>query len=71
MVKKMTETILDGIREPFKIKEVERKYPFKYEESMNGVLLQELARYNMLIVQIKTSLNTLLKTLEGQIVSTA
>ena len=61
----MTETILDGIREPFKIKEVEMKYPFKYEDSMNGVLLQELARYNMLIITIKTSLNTLLKTLEG------
>ena len=39
MVKKMTEDILAGIREPFKIKEIERNYPFKYEESMNSVLL--------------------------------
>ena len=39
LVMKMTQDILAGIREPFKIKEVERKYPFSYEESMNAVLL--------------------------------
>lgn len=39
LVKTMTEDILSTIREPFKIKEVERKYPFTYEESMNSVLL--------------------------------
>ena len=39
MVMKMTQDILAGIREPFKIKEVERRYPFSYEESMNAVLL--------------------------------
>lgn len=27
------------IREPFKIKEIEKEFPFKYEESMNSVLL--------------------------------
>merc|ERR1712079_138992 len=71
LVKKMTESILDGVREPFKIKEIERKYPFDYEESMNSVLLQELARYNALIETIKSTLNTLLKTVEGKIVSNA
>lgn len=69
MVKKMTEDILAGIREPFKIKEIERNYPFKYEESMNSVLLQELARYNTLIETILESLNIMLKTLEGKLVS--
>ena len=39
MVKKMTEDILEGVREPFKIKDVERMYPFEYEESMNSTLL--------------------------------
>ena len=71
MVKKMTQDILSSLREPFKIKEVERKYPFKYEESMNSVLLQELARYNTLIETILDSLSTLLKTLEGKLVSNA
>lgn len=67
----MTKDILDSIREPFKIKEVERKYPFQYEESMNSVLLQELARYNSLIVVIRESLAVMLKTLEGLVVSNA
>jgi dynein heavy chain len=67
----MTKEILLKIREPFKIKEVEALYPFSYEESMNSVLLQELARYNKLIEVVKGSLNTLLKTLEGKFVTTA
>ena len=67
----MTEDILKQIREPFKIKEVERVYPFRYEESMNSVLLQELARFNKLIETIKTTLQTLLKTLKGEFVTNA
>ena len=66
---KMTEDILSSVREPFKIKEVEKHYPFKYEESMNSVLLQELARYNTLIETIRSTLHTLLKTLAGKQVS--
>lgn len=71
LVKKMTEDIMTSVREPFKIKEVERKYPFTYEESMNSVLLQELARYNTLIECIRASLESMLKTLEGKLVSSA
>lgn len=52
----MTIEILEMIREPYKIKEVEAIYPFRYEESMNSVLLQELARYNKLIEVMKGSL---------------
>ena len=68
---KMTQDILAQIREPFKIKEVEKKFPFKYEESMNSVLLQELARFNSLIEVIKETLSTLQKTLEGKLVTNA
>ena len=65
---KMAREILVQIREPFKIKEeVEKKYPFKYEESMNSVLLQELARFNTLIEVVKSSLVTLIRTLEGKL----
>ena len=71
LVKKITSDILATIREPFKIKEVERRYPFMYEESMNSVLLQELARYNKLIEVIRASLEIMLKTLEGRLVSNA
>lgn len=70
-VKKMTNDVLKMIREPFKINEVQKKYPFKYEESMNSVLLQELARFNKLIETIKQSLKTLQLTLEGKIVTNA
>ena len=67
----MANEILYQIREPFKIKEVEKKFPFKYEESMNSVLLQELARFNTLIESIKSSLHALIKTLEGKLVMTS
>ena len=50
---------------------MEKKYPFKYEDSMNSVLLQELARFNILIETIKRSLETLIKTLEGKVVMTS
>ena len=66
---KITNDILGQIREPFKIKEIEKKFPFKYEESMNSVLLQELARFNSLIETIKDSLSTLQKTLQGKLVT--
>jgi len=70
-VMRMITDILSGVREPFKIKEIERKFPFTYEESMNAVLLQELARYNTLIETIRSSLDVMLKTLEGNLVSNA
>jgi hypothetical protein len=35
----MASEILYSLREPFKIKEVEKKYPFRYEDSMNSVLI--------------------------------
>ena len=52
----MATDILSQIREPFKLKEVEKTYPFKYEESMNSVLLQEMARFNALIEIIRGSI---------------
>lgn len=59
----LTQKILQTIREPFKIMEVAKRYPFDYEESMNSVLLQELARFNRLIETIKDTIKTLDKTL--------
>jgi len=67
----MATDILSQIREPFKLKEVEKNYPFKYEESMNSVLLQEMARFNALIEIIRDSIQTLIRTLEGKIVMNA
>ena len=53
---KMTQDILAQIREPFKIKEIEKKFPFKYEESMNSVLLQELAYQKLLLHRVVTQM---------------
>ena len=67
----MAQDFLNMLREPFKIKDVEKRYPFTYEESMNSVLLQELARFNTLLERITSSTQTLIKTLQGRLVATA
>jgi len=45
-----------------------QKYPVKYEESMNTVLIQEVTRYNNLLHVIHRSLQDLLKALKGLVV---
>lgn len=37
--KQMIADVRKLIREPFKLKEVEKKFPFRYEESMNAVIV--------------------------------
>lgn len=69
--KQMIADVRKLIRQPFKLKEVEKKFPFRYEESMNAVIVQELARFNALVETIHASLNTLELTLDGQLVRTA
>ena len=65
---KMAQDILSLLRDPFKLKEVEKRYPFTYEDSMNSVLLQEMARFNTLLAVITGSIHTLIRTLEGKLV---
>ena len=36
---RMATDVLKQISEPFKVVEIEKKFPFNYEESMNSVLL--------------------------------
>jgi dynein heavy chain len=64
-VRKMASDFLSLVPEPFRVKDVEMKFPFTYEESMNTVLLQELARFNRLIEVIRNSILTFEKSLEG------
>ncbi|CAJ1990204.1 dynein heavy chain [Leishmania donovani] len=47
------------------------KYPTKYEESMNTVLVQEAGRYNRLLKFIHTSLAEFLKAVQGEVVMSA
>ena len=52
----------------FDIEQISVKYPVKYSESMNTVLVQECIRYNHLISIIQSSCIELQKALEGLIV---
>lgn len=60
--------ILQLIPDPLPIEPISAKYPVKYEESMNTVLVQEVFRYNKLLATIKSSLRDLLKALKGLVV---
>ena len=48
-----------------------KKYPIRFDESMNTVLAQELIRYNTLITTVRSSLMNLRKALKGLIVMSA
>jgi dynein heavy chain len=52
----------------FNIKEVSKKFPVDYKESMSTVLVQEVIRYNRLLSIIHSSLQDLIKALKGLIV---
>lgn len=45
----LADQILNQIPKPFDVKAAEKKYPVKYEQSMNSVVTQELTRFNGLI----------------------
>lgn len=52
----------------FDLDTINAKFPVKYEESMNTVLVQECLRYNKLLAVMKATLKSLAKALIGQLV---
>jgi dynein heavy chain len=56
----MVESILGGFPEKFDLPAANRKFPIDYKESMNTVLTQELARFNVLIEVIRSSLSNII-----------
>jgi len=52
----------------FNIEDVSMRYPVRYEESMNTVLVQECIRYQKLLIEVKKTLVELQKALKGMVV---
>ncbi|ERE91881.1 dynein heavy chain 1, axonemal-like protein [Cricetulus griseus] len=68
LVEDVAESILYQIPLPIGLQDVINKFPVLYEESMNTVLVQEVIRYNKLLVVITQTLSDMLKALKGLVV---
>uniref|UniRef100_UPI00398E963E dynein axonemal heavy chain 3-like n=1 Tax=Pristiophorus japonicus TaxID=55135 RepID=UPI00398E963E len=67
IVQELATDILSKIPPDFVTEDVMTRYPTKYSESMNTVLIQELLRFNRLIYCIRTSLRDINKAIRGLI----
>jgi len=66
-VNKIADSILNDVPKPFNVKAAEKKYPVRYEQSMNTVLTQELIRFNNLIKMIRGSLTDMKRAILGEV----
>ncbi|XP_022171452.1 dynein heavy chain 3, axonemal-like isoform X1 [Myzus persicae] len=64
----LANNIEKNIPDLFNIIEATKKYPIKYEQSMNTVIRQELIRFNKLLSVIKKSLVEVQKAIKGKVV---
>ncbi|XP_032895202.1 dynein heavy chain 3, axonemal-like [Amblyraja radiata] len=67
IVQELAIDILSKIPPDFEIEDVMSRYPTKYSESMNTVLVQELLRFNRLLSIVRASLRDINKALRGLI----
>lgn len=64
-LKSIVESIQHGFPDEFDVEQASKKYPVKYEDSMNTVLTQEIKRFNVLLSLISSSLKEIDKALQG------
>ncbi|CCW67051.1 unnamed protein product [Phytomonas sp. Hart1] len=67
-VAELAGVIKEKLRQPFDINKFRTKYPTKYEDSMNTVLVQEAIRFNPLLTVIHQALDTLPLAMKGEVV---
>ena len=70
LVKEKSLSFLSTLPIPFELQSIYCKYPLKYENSMNSVLIQELAKFNKLINLLKSVFEQIIKAVEGTILMT-
>jgi dynein heavy chain len=56
---------------PYDIEAILRKFPPKYDDSLNVVLLQELFRFNKLFIKVASTIRDLQKAVDGLVVFSA
>ncbi|XP_076020504.1 dynein axonemal heavy chain 3-like [Genypterus blacodes] len=71
VVDELAEDILSKLPEDFDVDAIIKKYPVKYEDSMNTVLRQEVIRFNRLTPVVRVSLVNIRRAIKGLIVMSA
>ena len=67
IINALCDNIIADVPDQYDVKQAEKAYPVDYNQSMNTVLTQELARFNLLIKTIKASLKDMKRAIVGEI----